>query len=165
MLYKIVLAFGVLLAALVGVAVIYVIHYRIEESREVHFVVPLGYRGVLVTRAKKGAPPVPLVHGSYIVTFPKSGVLDVASNGVFYQQHNNYPANYDNGAPLTEGNPIPDMKPNGSPAVEFFDMGTGPNDTCYWFVGTHDDFIKMVGKNHRDFLTDAQKKVLASGGK
>ena len=163
MLSKTILALGATLAAVVICVVIFVVHRRIEESREVHYVVPSGYRGVLVTRGKVGTPPIPLIHGNYVVTFPKSGVLDVASNGVFYEQHNNYSAIYDNGAPLTQGDPIPDMKPNGSSDVEIFDMGTESGDLCYWFVGTHDEFIATLalGKSHWDFLSDAQKAILS----
>lgn len=58
-----------------------------SSGRPVSYVVPDGFRGRIRLISDPAAPPVPLVHGVYVVTVPPSGYLHVRDLGFTTRWH------------------------------------------------------------------------------
>jgi hypothetical protein len=132
---------------------------QVHERCHMNYIIPTGYHGVLVGRAKKGAPGLLCSHGGYTVIFPENGVLEIASTDVFYEWHQGSAA-FNDGTPLNVAVVPCETTPNGSGTVELYDLGADSDGLLYWFVGTHDEFAPMQGKDPRNYLTPAQKAIL-----
>jgi hypothetical protein len=132
----------VLIALLIGVAVLLIFTVGVRETPNISFVVPDQYRGLFsISERKRGVEPK-RDGKNWIYEIPESGQLIVNDASVFENWHTKG-AVYKNGTIL----PVPTQAQPGDVMLSTLEVrGDG---TWYFFVGTPEEGVKARSTSNR----------------